>query len=323
VVTDIVTNWMKFCYDYAKLNPIIGLLEKRFYKYSFYPLIMAFKQILIENLKGRIDEDKLQYLPSGFQRIGDIIILNLNKEIVKYKKEIGKIVLDNFKIRSVCIKEGGITGKFREPQISVIAGDKNTVVTHFENGCYYRFDIRKLMFAKGNLSERVRIAKQVGHDEIIVDMFAGLGYFSVPIGKIARPKKIYAIELNPVSFGFLKENIKLNKIETIIEAINGDSKEEVLKLVEKGIKADRVLMGYLPPPKEFLPYAFKIIKRNGFLHYEDLIRTEHADEDIDKTMKMISGEAEKQGFKVKLLLAKRVKGYAPKIEHYVMDCLVY
>jgi len=284
---------------------------------------VAFKQILIENLKSKIDEDKLHFLPSGFQRIGDIIVLNLNKEVLKYKKEIGKIVLNNFKVRSVCLKEGGITGTFREPQISVIAGDKCTVVTHFENGCYYNLDIKKIMFAKGNLSERVRIAKQVRHDEIIVDMFAGLGYFSVPIAKLGKPKKIYAIELNPVSFKFLKENLSLNKIEGIVEAINGDSKEEVLKLVENGVKADRVLMGYLPPPKEFLPYAMKIIKKKGFLHYEDLIRTEYVDEDVGKAMKLISDAAAAEGLKVKLLLAKRVKGYAPKIEHYVLDIAVF
>ena len=238
-------------------------------------------------------------------------------------EESKKIVLNNFKVRSVCLKEGGITGTFREPQISVIAGDKCTVVTHFENGCYYNLDIKKIMFAKGNLSERVRIAKQVRHDEIIVDMFAGLGYFSVPIAKLGKPKKIYAIELNPVSFKFLKENLSLNKIEGIVEAINGDSKEEVLKLVENGVKADRVLMGYLPPPKEFLPYAMKIIKKKGFLHYEDLIRTEYVDEDVGKAMKLISDAAAAEGLKVKLLLAKRVKGYAPKIEHYVLDIAVF
>jgi tRNA wybutosine-synthesizing protein 2 len=284
---------------------------------------MGFKQILIDNLRDKIDEDKLKYLPSGFQRIGDIIIINLNKEVLRYKKEIGKVVLDNFKVRSICVKEGGITGKFREPQISVIAGDKDTIVTHFENGCYYKFDIKKVMFAKGNLSERVRIAKQVKHDEIIVDMFAGLGYFTVPNAKIGRPKKIYAIELNPVSFKFLKENIILNKIENIVEPINGDSKEEVLKLIEKGVKADRVLMGYLPPPKEFLSYAMKIIKKNGFLHYEDLIRTDHIDEDVEKAMNLIKQAAEKEGLNAKLILAKRVKGYAPKMDHYVIDVKIY
>ncbi|MDD5192988.1 MAG: class I SAM-dependent methyltransferase family protein [Candidatus Nanoarchaeia archaeon] len=284
---------------------------------------MTFKQILIDKLKDKIDKDKLQYLPSGFQRIGDIIILNLNEEVLRYKKEIGKIVLDNFKVRSVCIKEGGITGKFREPQISVVAGDKNTIVTHFENGCYYKFDIKKVMFAKGNLSERVRIAKQIKHNEVIVDMFAGIGYFTVPNAKLGKPKKIYAIELNPVSFKFLKENIILNKIENIVETINGDSKEEVLKLVEKGIKTDRVLMGYLPPPKEFLPFAMKIIKKNGFLHYEDLIRTEHVDEDVEKAMNLISDAAAVEGFKAKLLLAKRVKGYAPKMDHYVIDTKIF
>lgn len=280
---------------------------------------MAFKDLLKEKLKGKVSEDDLARLPSGFQRIGDIIILNLDESLVKYEKEIGEIVLElNSSVRTVCRKTGIITGKFREPQISVIVGDEDTVTTHIESGCKYRFDIRKVMFAKGNVIERTRIAKQVKDGEVIVDMFAGLGYFSVPIGVLSKSKKVYSIELNPVSYGFLCENLKINHIHNV-EAINGDNRSEVDKLVSEGVKADRVLMGYLPPPKEFLDWTFKIIKKGGILHYEDIVRVESEEEDIERVKKDIEEVAEKFGFDVELLLARKVKSYGPKTEHWVFD----
>ncbi len=280
---------------------------------------MGFKDLLKEKLKDNIGSKvNLDKLPSGFQRVGDIIVLNLDEEFDSVKKEIGEAVLELFGVRSVCNKFGIITGKFREPQIEVIAGDNNTVVTHIEHGCKYRFDIRKVMFAKGNVSERIRIAKQVKPGEIIVDMFAGLGYFTIPIGKLSDAEKVYSIELNPVSFEFLQENININHIHGVI-AINGDCKEEVNKLVSEGVKADRVLLGYLPPPKEFLPWAFKIVKKNGIIHYEDLVKVNNKESDIDRIVLEIRDVAKDFGFDVSLIEAKKVKAYGPMIDHYVFD----
>lgn len=281
---------------------------------------MAFRELLSEKLEGKISAN-LDMLPKGFQRIGDIIILNLDSEFDNCKKEIGEAVLSMFKVRSVCNKFGEIIGKFREPQIEVLAGSEDTVVTHVEHGIRYRFDIRKVMFAKGNLSERVRYPKQVKDGEVIVDMFAGLGYFSLAMGKLANPEKIYSIELNPVSFEFLKENIKLNHINCI-EAINGDNREIIDSLVKKGISADRVLMGYLPPPKEFLPWALKIVKKNGIIHYEDILNVSNIEEEKDNVTKMINGVAKEYGKKVELVNLQDVKSYGPMIHHYVFDLKV-
>src|SRR3989344_2277666 len=191
---------------------------------------MPFKEQLKEKLKEQIKEDKLELLPAGFQRIGDIIILNLKKELLEHKKEIGRVVGEMFKVKTVCNRTGEIIGEFREPQIEVIYGDKNTETIVIENGCKYKFDASKIMFAKGNLNERVRIAGLVKKGEIVVDMFAGIGYFTLNIGRAGKAKKVYSIEKNPVSFKYLQENIKLNHIHNV-EAINGDCKEEVDKLV--------------------------------------------------------------------------------------------
>jgi tRNA wybutosine-synthesizing protein 2 len=281
---------------------------------------MGFKELLREKLEGNVNCN-LDKLPKGFQRIGDIIILNLDKEFDDCKKEIGEAVLELFKVRSVCNKFGEITGKFREPQIEVLAGDEDTIVTHVEHGIRYRFDLRKVMFAKGNLSERVRYPKQLRDGEVIVDMFAGLGYFSLAMGKLSNPEKIYSIELNPVSFGFLEENIKINHINCI-EAINGDNREIIDSLVKKGVKVDRVLMGYLPPPKEFLPWALKIVKKGGIVHYEDILTVGKIEEESRKVVEMINEVAKQFDKKVQLIHLQDVKSYGPMTHHYVFDLIV-
>lgn len=279
---------------------------------------MEFRQALTEKLKEKNIELDYSQLPNGYQKIGDIIILNLKEELKKYEKFIGESVLEITHAKSVCNKEGNITGELREPQIKIIAGDKNTEVCHFENGVYFCFDISKIMFAKGNVAERGRLPKQVKMNEIIIDMFVGIGYFSVPIAKIAKPKKIYAIDLNPNSIKYLKKTIEKNKLKNI-EVIEGDSREVIERLLKEGVKADRVLMGYLPPPIEFISSAIKIIKTGGMIHYDDLIRVENKEEDIAKTIRLFDDEAKKYKMKAQLVNAQRVKSYKPKVDHYVLD----
>ena len=97
--------------------------------------------------------------------------------------------------------------------MELIAGEDNPIVEHKEHEVIYRFDITKIMFSKGNINERKYLATLVRENEIIVDMFAGIGYFSLPIAKNAKPAKIYSIELNPDSFYYLVENIKINHLE--------------------------------------------------------------------------------------------------------------
>ena len=61
------------------------------------------KHLLADN----ISQDKINYLPSGFQRIGDIIMLNLKPELKAYEKGIGKVILKLFpKVKTVCTKSG-------------------------------------------------------------------------------------------------------------------------------------------------------------------------------------------------------------------------
>lgn len=245
----------------------------------------------------------------NYQQIGNIAIFNKidKKEALKFLKKFPRI-------KTICIKTGPIKGQFRKPQLKVLVSrikKEKTVTIHKENGILYKLDVSKIMFAKGNINERHRLAKIANKNEIVVDMFAGIGYFSLPLAK--KVKKVYAIEINPVSYHYLLENIKLNKLKNIV-AIKGNCAKVVPKL---RIKADRIIMGFLLSPFSYLEAAFSVAKKGTTLHYHCLIKRGKAEEEINKLVNKINKIR-----KVKLLKATKVKSYSPALEHFVLDLFV-
>lgn len=282
---------------------------------------MGFKDIIIEELKGTLTKEELELLPRGFQGLGKIMIIKLSPELLPKKQLIGEACLSlHPSFKSIYLNAGKIKGTFRQPeQMDLIAGIDNPIADHLEHGVRYRFDITKIMFSKGNLSERKFLATLVKDDEVIVDMFAGIGYFSLPIAKNSNPKQIYSIELNPESYEVFVQNIKLNHLEEKITPIFGDSKIEVLKLSQKGITADRVIMGVFPAPKNFIKEALTLTSQKGTIfHYEGVTKKENYLTLYEEFEEITINE----GYSCKLQSHRFVKGYGPHLLHVVVDILV-
>lgn len=277
---------------------------------------MGFYIKLKSKLEKRLVEKELNNLPRGYQIVGKILLIKLKPNLLKHKKIIGKTVLHLFPyIHTVCLVKD-IGGIKRKPKIEIIAGCKRSTQTlHKEHGCQFLIDVSKVMWSQGNKEERMRLTKQVKPNEIIVDMFSGIGYFSIFIAKYCKPKEIYAIDINPEALEFLRKNIWLNNVESRIEILQGDCRKFASLL--EGI-ADRIIMGYLFKTEKFLPYAFKIAKNNAFIH---LHRTAKVEE-IGKLKKKIIDIGKKNKVNVKILKVNEVKSYAPKIWHFVFDLRV-
>ncbi|MHA1489690.1 MAG: class I SAM-dependent methyltransferase [Promethearchaeota archaeon] len=282
---------------------------------------MRFKEKLKEELKGILSEEELSLLPRGFQMLGKVMILKLNPKLLEQKELIGKAYLKLLPyIKSIYINYGKIKGKFRTPEkIELLVGIDNPIVEHREHDVIYKFNFTKIMFSKGNIKERKYLATLVQEDEVIVDMFAGIGYFTLPIGVHSKVKRIYSIEMNPEAYNFLVENIKLNHLEEKITPILGDCRVEVLRLRELGVRADRVIMGVFPAPKDFIKEALSLVKDGGTIyHYEGVVDKENY-MSLFEDFKAI---AEKEGFICKLISKRFVKSYGPNICHVVLDILV-
>ena len=242
-----------------------------------------------------------------WKKIGKILVLGKNEGSLS-EEYLNELLLAN-NVETI-VQISNIYGNKRRPNIKILKGS-NTKTVHKENGCLFKLDLSKVMWSKGNTHERMRIANEVKKDEVILDMFAGIGYFSIPIGVHSKAQKIYSIEINPDSYYFLKENIKLNKINNM-EAILGDSKN-----IDFEFKFDRIIMGYVKTTHYYLESAINKLNKGGILHYHETVPDKIINErPINRIIKIAKDRD------VELIQIRKIKKYSPGVSHIVVDCKI-
>uniref|UniRef100_A0A7S1I967 SAM-dependent methyltransferase TRM5/TYW2-type domain-containing protein n=1 Tax=Eutreptiella gymnastica TaxID=73025 RepID=A0A7S1I967_9EUGL len=214
------------------------------------------------------------WIPKKWEKVGHVIILKYVPELEDEEAKVASAFLEVFSdVDVVVVDQMGIEGELRKPTSRVVlrrdGGCHSTEVVHVENGVKYKWDVLKIMFSSGNTKERIRFRREVkAQGEVVIDMFAGLGYFSIPLSMADvsnRPAHLYCIEKNPDSYHFLTENVRLNSVQSIVTTLCGDNRVVGQDLVGK---AQRVLMGYIPTPVSFLPRAFEFLANGcGVIHY--------------------------------------------------------
>jgi len=264
-------------------------------------------------LGNQLTSEELELLPAGFDRVGHVVIVSLPPELIHRTPDIAHALLELKNVHTVALREGAIAGRHREPRLRVIAGDPSTETVHSEGGCWFKLDVARVMFSPGNLYERARLPKLVEPGEVIVDLFAGIGQFSIPIAKHARPSRVYATELNPIAYGYLRENIRLNRVGHVVKPLLGDCSA----VAPRGV-ADRVVLGILHVTHQYLPLALEVLKPSGgVIHYHESVPSGLR---FERPIKRILGVAAGRG--VEILGKRVVKRYAPGVDHVVIDVRV-
>jgi len=255
-----------------------------------------------------LPKEVLDGLPMRWEYVGDIIIIRLEENAEPYKERIGRTYAEELDASTVCVDRKGVSGEFRRPSMEIIYGTETESV-RLENGILYDFDVTKVMFASGNVDERERMKMLDCTGETVVDMFAGIGYFTLPIAKFANPKKVIACEKNPDSYEFLVKNISLNGVEDKVTPVLGDNRDLD---IEKA-SADRILMGYVQTTSEFIPKALEMIRPGGMIHYHDTFYINEYEEKIREIFdRYCPGRYRIEGM-------REVKSFAPSVSHYVAD----
>lgn len=265
-----------------------------------------------KNLSESMPEDLISYLPKKWEKIGDVLIIKIEKCLENYETIIAKNYAIVLNCKSVFKETGGISGTHRKPVLKWLYGSKDAVTIHRENKIRYKIDASQLMFSSGNMDERIRMANISNENEVVVDLFAGIGYFSIPMAVYSNPKRIYSCEINPLAYKFLCENIVLNDVTHIVKPIFGDNLD-----VSPENVADRIIMGYLNDTNLFLKTALRCLKNGtGIIHYhskcpDDLIPS--------KPFKDVENKIKQFKKKAVLINVINVKSYAPGISHVVLD----
>lgn len=217
--------------------------------------------------KGRsLTEEELQMLPSSYDLIGDILVLNLKEELIPKENQIGRAFLERFKNVNVVAREKGpVKGEFRIQKVKVIAGEDRTETLHKENNCKFKLDINEVFYTPRMARERSIIADKVEDGEKVVDLFAGVGPFSILIAK-ENKVEVTSIEKNEAAYNYLRKNEKLNNVENKVKSYHGDCRK-VVKREELKNTADCIIMNLPGRSEEFLKTAEYVAKKGAVVHF--------------------------------------------------------
>lgn len=270
--------------------------------------------MLKKALESILTPQESDELISAFDQIGDIIIVRIPDSLLEKKKIIGQTLLKEVKIaRSVFYQASPVEGDFRTRNLEILAGEDNTETEYKEFGCRFKVDVANAFFSPRLSTERERIANLIQDGETMVNMFAGVGMFSI---MAAKQKKctVYSIDINPIASKLCEKNIELNKLKGNVISINGETSEVIENQLKD--KADRTLMLLPERSDEFLDSAIKTTKDGGIIHYYSHI---HADKKQDAGKLSEEHFIEVLPIKGEILTSKIVRPVGPRYYQTVVD----
>ena len=265
---------------------------------------------LKEYLAGKLPSSILDKLPSSYDIIGDLILVDLNDELRSYAREIGEALLRLHPRARMVLVKGETTGDYRIRDVEVVAGSGSTETIYREHGCIYKLDLRRVFFNPRLSGERLRIARQVAAGERVLDMFAGVGPFSILIAKLQPSARIVAVEINPDAYKYLLENLKLNKVEDRVTPVLGDAREVLENSYEEH---DRVIMDLPYRSLEFLDVGLRACRRRGIIHLYMVSRS------LEEASRIVADKALELKHVVEIEFGREVMEVAPRRSIFALD----
>ena len=268
-------------------------------------------------LESVLSEKESAEIFSAFDQIGDIIIVRIPDLLLDKKEIIGKTLLEQIKnANTVFYQSSPVEGDFRIRDLELLAGENKTQTEYKEFGCRFIVDVEKVFFSPRLSTERNRIADLVEDGETVINMFGGIGMFSI---MAAKKKKctVYNIDINPDAAKLCEKNILLNKLAGNVISLHGDA-TQIINEKLKG-KGDRVLMLLPERSDEFLDSAIDAAKKNGIIHYYSHI---HADK---KTLAPKLSEKyflEITPVRSEILYSRLVRAVGPRYYQTVVDARI-
>jgi tRNA (guanine37-N1)-methyltransferase len=274
----------------------------------------------LDFLADKLPSHLLGGVPRAIDFVGDIAIVEVPPQLVNHKHIIGEAILEAHKQTStVLAKSGAVEGVYRTRDFEVIAGAEKTATVYREYGCVYHVDVARAYFSPRLSSEHNRVASQAKDGETVVDLFAGVGPFVIPIAKKHENVRVYAVDVNPDAIALLKRNVAVNRAEKQVVPLLGDARQVVRKQLSG--KADRVIMNLPETALEFVDVACEALKpEGGIMHYYGFVKASNPQE----TAKVRLTETVRQNNRQvkKFLLAKTVREVAPYTWQVVVDAQI-
>lgn len=280
------------------------------------------KRRLRKILSETLAPEELTYVYNSYDIVGDVAIIRLTDASKQFSQIIAEAIMKVHKnVKTVLAQTSPIRGDFRLRKLEFIAGENKTVTVHKESECLFSVDVEKCYFSPRLFYERRRIARQVGNREVVANMFAGVGCFSIVIAKHSNAKKVHSIDVNHAAFQYMRENVRLNGVYGRVIPIRGDAKE----VIEKRLchVADRVLMPLPEKDFKYLPYALLALKKaGGWVHYYVFEHAEKDENPVEKVKLKVTEKLESLSVAFEIPFGRVVRTTGPNWYQVVLDIVI-
>ncbi|KAM9600819.1 tRNA wybutosine-synthesizing protein 2 homolog isoform 3-T8 [Morphnus guianensis] len=227
------------------------------------------RRLLGKSWSSELERD----VPRAWQRHGDLVLLSEDCFRAAPWEKLGpalwETVASALGARRLARRGWVLPDGMRSPNVTLLLGQDGWV-EHVDNGIRYTFDVTKCMFSPGNITEKLRVASLPCSGEVLVDLYAGIGYFTLPYLVHAAAAFAHACEWNGHAVEALRRNLALNGVQDRCHIHYGDSRQLELRDV-----ADRVNLGLIPSSEEGWPVACRVLKKGtgGVLHIHHNVET--------------------------------------------------
>ncbi len=274
--------------------------------------------MLKKALEGVLTPAESNEFVSAFDQIGEIIVVRIPGSLLPKKKIIGEALLSQVKIaRSVFHQSSAVDGDFRTRKLEILAGADSTETEYREFGCRFAVDVENAFFSPRLSTERERIAGLACDGEVIVNMFGGVGMFSIMAAK-RKKCTVYNLDINPVASELCRRNIELNRLAGDVVSINGDA-SEIIRDRLQGV-SDRTLMLLPERSDEFLGSAVTATKSGGTIHYYSHIHADRKSDAGSLSEEHYSGVAP---VRTSIHNSKIVRAVGPRYYQTVVDAQIF
>jgi tRNA G37 N-methylase Trm5 len=191
-----------------------------------------------------------------------------------------------------------------------------------ESGIFYGLDVTRSMFSSGNGTEKARVASFHCASEVVVDLYAGIGYFTLPFLVHAAAKHLHACEWDEDALVALRHNLAANGVADRCTVHPGDNAAAAIALA--GV-AHRVNLGLIPSSEAGWPVAIAVLRpEGGMLHVHANVGSSTEEEEAWKArlverLEALAADAGRSGWRARALHLEVVKSYAPRLNHVVAD----
>jgi len=264
-------------------------------------------------------------IPTKWERFSDVAILPqhaFSESGWNPDESLWKTVAEALNVKRIA-RMGEVQGEYRNSGVELLLGDDDWVVRR-EHGIDFGYNFTQCMWSAGNVTERGRIANGNQEGEKVLDLYAGIGYYTLPFlsegargpngerGQGRGAAHVVACEWNPIAIQALEWSLSENDLAERCSILEGDNRNQQLEP-----EFDRVNLGLLPTSEEGYPIAIRALKpEGGKLHVHGLAESGKENEWADNLAITLDDLGP---FSCSVEHVERVKWYAPHQRHIVVD----